>query len=60
MGALKQQASCENSSTLVVKKILVPLTFDQLRQQHRDITIQVVSLDLQDMIEDRLHHESKR
>ena len=57
---LPQQASRKNSVALVVEKILVPLPFDELRQHHRDGPIRVLPFDLQDVIDDRLHHESKR
>src|ERR1035441_6764542 len=57
---LRQQTSRENPGALVVKKILVPLPFDELRQQHRDDAFRVFPLDLQDVVYDRLHHESKR
>jgi hypothetical protein len=36
MGALRQQSGCENPGALVVKKVLIPLPLDELRQQHRD------------------------
>ena len=36
---LRQQMSRENPGALVVKKILVPLPFDELRQKRRDDTI---------------------
>ncbi len=58
--AMQQQTSGENSGALIVKKILVPLTLDELRQQHRDRTTRVLPFDLQEVVDDRLHHESKR
>jgi hypothetical protein len=51
---LRQQTSSENPGALVVKKILIPLPFDELRQQHRDGAIRIVPFDLQDVIDDRL------
>jgi hypothetical protein len=47
-------------SALVVNKILIPLAFDELWQQNRDGAVRVLSLDLQHVIDDRLHHEPKR
>jgi hypothetical protein len=51
-----KQTSRENLGALAVKKILIPLPFDELRQQHRDGAIRIVPLDLQDVIDDRLHY----
>ena len=60
VSALGQQAHRDDLSTLVVKKILIPLAFDELWQHNCDGAIRVLSLDFQDVIDDRLHHESKR
>jgi hypothetical protein len=58
--ALREQTSGEKLGALVVKKVLVPSPFDQLRQQHRDRALRVHPLDLQHVVDYRLHHESKR
>jgi hypothetical protein len=60
MGLLGQQASREDLGALVVKKVLIPVSLDELWQQHRDGAIRILPLDFQDVFDDRLYHKSKR
>ena len=58
--SLGQETSSQNPGPLVMKKILVPPGFDQLREQHGDSAIRMVPLHFENAVDDGFHYESKR
>ena len=56
--SLEKQERGQQVSALIVEKIVIPTRFDQMRNHNRNVSIRVLTLQLENMVHDGLKDEA--